>query len=380
VIDAESRALFCVVRTRETGAYAQRLRKLDLSTGKDLHAPAVIQASVKSSFKDAVDGLLHFDPKAGNQRPGLALVKGSVVIAWASHEDIEPYHGWVMAYDAATLKPNGAFCVTPDGREGGIWQSGRGPAVGADGSIYFEVGNGDWDGVRNFGTSVLRFTVGSGGLALRDFFTPHDYASLNERDADIGSTGPMLIPGTNRIVAGSKKGLFYVLDGLNLGRMTADNHGLTQLLVTTGGRVLPGPAYWEGPAGPTMYQWSESDFPRAFRIRGGVIDGEAAAKGSVASKGSPGGSISISADGAKPGTGILWGTITNGVSADHGNTGGAIYAFNAETLELLWSSQQNVKRDRLGTLMKFVVPIVVNGKVYIPTYDNAVHVYGLLGK
>ena len=76
--------------------------------------------------------------------------------------------------------------------------------------------------------------------------------------------------------------------------------------------------------------------------------------------------------------GIVWGTITNGASADHGNTGGAIYAYNAETLELLWSSQQNVKRDRLGTLMKFVVPIVANGKVYIPTYDNAVNVYGLL--
>ncbi len=129
-----------------------------------------------------------------------------------------------------------------------------------------------------------------------------------------------------------------------------------------------------------MYQWSESDFVRAFRIKDGMIDGESVAKGSVASKGSPGGSISISADASKPGTGIVWGTITNGTSADHGNTGGAIYAYNAETLELLWSSQQNTKRDRLGTLMKFAVPIVVNGRVYIPTYDNTVAVYGLLGR
>jgi outer membrane protein assembly factor BamB len=104
------------------------------------------------------------------------------------------------------------------------------------------------------------------------------------------------------------------------------------------------------------------------------------AKGSVPSKGSPGGSISISADGAKPGTGIVWGTITNGVSADHGNVGGTIYAFNAETLDLLWSSQQNVKRDRLGTLMKFVVPVIANGRVYIPNYDNAVNVYGLFNR
>jgi hypothetical protein len=380
VIDPAAHAIFCVERTRENGAYVQRLRKLDLATGKDLHAPAVIEASVKSLFKDAVDGLLHFDPRAGNQRPALVLVNGSVVIAWASHEDIEPYHGWVMAYDAATLKPNGAFCVTPEGREGGIWQSGRGPAVGADGSIYFEVGNGDWDGARNFGTSVLRFVIGPKGLTLEDYFTPHDYAALNDRDADIGSTGPLLVPGTNRIIAGSKKGIFYVLDGHNLGHMTPDDHGLIQLLVTTGGRALPGPAYWDGPSGPTMYQWSESDFVRAFRLKDGVIDGDSVAKGSVSSQGSPGGSISISADSSKPGTGIVWGTITNGASADHGNTGGAIYAYNAETLELLWSSQQNMKRDRLGTLMKFVVPVVANGKVYIPTYDNAVNVYGLLGR
>jgi outer membrane protein assembly factor BamB len=104
------------------------------------------------------------------------------------------------------------------------------------------------------------------------------------------------------------------------------------------------------------------------------------AKGSVPSKGSPGGSISISADGAKPGTGILWGTITNGASADHGNTGGTVYAYNAETLQLLWSSQQNAMRDRLGTLMKFAVPVVANGKMYLPSFDNAVHVYGLLGR
>lgn len=117
----------------------------------------------------------------------------------------------------------------------------------------------------------------------------------------------------------------------------------------------------------TMYQWSESDFVCAFRLKDGVIDDESVANGSVPSKGSPGGSISISADGSKPAVGVVWGTITDGASADHGNTGGAIYAYNAETLELLSSSHQNVKRDRLGTLMKFVVPIVAKGEVYIPT-------------
>ncbi len=377
VIDPAARAIFVVVRTRESGIYTQRLHKLDMASGKDKQPPAVIEAAVKSSAADAVKGVLKFDAKAGNQRPALALVHGAVVIAWASHEDFEPYHGWVMAYDASTLKQLGAFCATPDGREGGIWQSGRGPAVGPDGSIYFEVGNGDWDGVRNFGTSLLRFSVSKSGLTLEDFFTPADYETLNRRDADLGSTGPLLIPGSSRIVVGSKNGTFFVLDGHNLGHMTPENRSVLQTVETKGGRMLPGPAYWEGPGGAAIYQWSESDFLKAYRIKDGLIDPAFFAKGAVASRGSPGGTISISADGSKPGSGIVWGTVTSGGSADHGNTAGVLYAFNAETLESLWNTQQNVKRDRLGTLAKFAPPVVVAGKVYIPNQDNAVNVYGL---
>jgi outer membrane protein assembly factor BamB len=54
-------------------------------------------------------------------------------------------------------------------------------------------------------------------------------------------------------------------------------------------------------------------------------------------------------------------------------------AFDAETLQELWNSEQTPKRDRLGTLVKFVPPVVASGKVYVPNYDNAVNVYGLLG-
>ena len=273
-----------------------------------------------------------------------------------------------------------SFCVTPDGRDGGIWQSGRGPAlVDSIGPIYFEVGNGDWDGDA---TSARRFSVASSGQEARVGRLLHAARLRSAQRSRCRHRLHRPAAGSRHepLIAGSKKGIFYVLDGHNLGRMTPNDHGLIQLLATTGGRALPGPAFWVSPSGPTMYQWSESDFVRAFRIKDGMIDGESVAKGSVASKGSPGGSISISADASKPGTGIVWGTITNGTSADHGNTGGAIYAYNAETLELLWSSQQNTKRDRLGTLMKFAVPIVVNGRVYIPTYDNTVAVYGLLGR
>jgi outer membrane protein assembly factor BamB len=376
VIDEAQHALFLVARTKENGRYVQRLHKLDLASGKDLHVPATIDAVVQSSSADAVNGELQFDPRAGNQRPALAIAKGKVMIAWASHEDIQPYHGWVMAYDTATLQQAGAVCVTADGPDGGIWQSGRGPAIDAAGNVYYETGNGSWDGRRNFGTSVIKLAVGIAGITVEDYFTPHDWEALNQRDVDLGSTGPLLIPGADLLLCGNKKGILYLLDSRNLGKLTPDDKGLLQAVEVNGGRDLAGPVYWDGPAGPTIYLWTETDFLKGFRFDGHLLTPVPFAKGGVASHGSPGGALTVSSDGKKSATGIVWGTLTTGKSADHGNAAGILYAFDAETLKELWNSEAKAKRDRLGTLVKFVPPTVVNGRVYVPNYDNAVVVYG----
>ena len=378
VIDRTAGAIFLVARTRENGAYFQRLYKLSLASGADLLPPAVIAATVKSTAKDAVNGQLSFDPKGGNQRPGLALVKGQVIIAWASHEDIRPYHGWIMAYDAATLKQSAVLCLSPDGTEGGIWQSGRAPAVDSAGAIYYEVGNGSFNGTTDFGTSLIKLTIRAGAFSVDDYFTPHDYEALNARDADLGSTGPMLVPGTNLLVAGSKKGIVYLFDTRKLGRLTPDDSGPLQSFENNGGRILAGPAFWDGPAGHTLYLWCEADVLKAYRWEGERLAPTPAAKGVVGSRGSPGGALTVSADGKKSGTGIVWGTLTLSRSADHGNAAGVLRAFDAESLQELWNSEQQPKRDRLGTLVKFVPPAVIAGRVYVPNYDNAVNVYGLL--
>ena len=377
VIDPAAHAIYLVARTKENGRYVQRLHKLDTRSGKDLTAAVEMEAATPSTAKDAVNGVLRFDAKAGNQRPSLVLVGRAVVIAWASQEDIQPYHGWVMAYSAKDLKQLAALCTTPDGVEGGIWQSGRAPAVDASGAIYFETGNGDWDGKRNFGTSLIKLRIRGNALVMDDYFTPHDYQALNDRDADLGSTGPMLIPGTNFLIAGSKKGILYVFDSKKLGHMTENGDGVLQTLEVNGGRIMAGPAYWNGPAGSMLYLWCEADFLKAFHFADGRID-PAPLKGAITNHGSPGGTLTVSADGKQAGSGIVWATHTNNKSADHGNAPGVLRAFNAETLVELWNSEQRAKRDRLGTLVKFVPPLVVNGRVYVPNYDNAVNVYGLL--
>ena len=124
VIDKERRVLYVVALTRAGAGFTQRLHALDLATGADLpESPVVIQA-------DGFDALLQ------NQRPALLLANGMVYVAYASHCDKEPYHGYLMAYDARTLAQVSVFNTSPSGSAASIWQSGQGPAADPKGSVY----------------------------------------------------------------------------------------------------------------------------------------------------------------------------------------------------------------------------------------------------
>jgi hypothetical protein len=142
--------------------------------------------------------------------------------------------------------------------------------------------------------------------------------------------------------------------------------------------MLAGPAYWEGPAGRMLYLWCEADVLKAYRFEGERLMPVPAAKGAVGSRGSPGGSLTVSADGKKAGTGIVWATLTVSRSADHGNAAGVLRAYDGDGLQEIWHSEMQPRRDRLGTLVKFNPPTVIAGRVYVPNYDNAINVYGLL--
>ena len=182
------------------------------------------------------------------------------------------------------------------------------------------------------------------------------------------------------MVAGSKNGVLFLFDPKKLGHMTAEGDGLLQTLPVNGGRILAGPTVWDGPAGTVLYLWCEADVIKGFRFDGRVLETAPFVKGSIPNKGSPGGALTLSSEGKTAGSGIVWATNTNNKSADHGNAPGVLRAYDAETLTELWNSEQNARRDRLGTLVKFVAPVVGNGRVYVPNYDNAVVVYGVVGR
>ncbi len=369
--------LYLVARTKENGEYVQRLHALDIQTGQDRSGPVTIEASVPGNAPDATSGVITFDPKVQVQRAGIAVVNGVVLVAWASHEDVTPSHGWIMGFDASTLAPVAAFATAPDSFNAGVWQSGRAPTVDFDGNVYFVTGNGLWDGVRNFSNSVLKFSVSRGGMTLLDYFTPGNEAELTRLDDDLSGSGFTLLPGTNVLAGGGKEGVLYLLDSRNLGRKATNDTQIVQRLDLKGGHVMSGIVHWNSSAaGPLVYNWSEDDVLKSYRVSGGKLVTTPYAQGQVVSPGHPGGALTVSANGSSGG--IVWASMPTNQDNIHGVAAGILRAFNAETLAQIWTSDTNASRDRLGTLMKFVPPLVMNGKVYIPNQDNEVAVYGLL--
>jgi F5/8 type C domain/PQQ enzyme repeat len=381
VIDGTAGTIYFVTRTVETGgATVQRLRALDIATGAErAFSPVAISASRPGTGNGSVGGTVSFDPVRNNQRASLALSQGRIYIAWSSFCDTGPYHGWVIVYDGSTFQQVGAFVATPNGDQGGIWQSGGAPAID-DAGVYYGTGNGTFNNSREMGESLIKLSHGN--VALLDFFTPSTAASLNAADLDFGSGLPMLVPGAPRLVTGGKDGRAYLIDLGNLGHMGNDSQ-IPQVWTAVSSTPRPndthnlhnGMAIWDGPAGVNLYTWGENDFMRAWRFNGSTFNLPAFAVGSVLPPvGMPGGMLTVSANGSQSGTGIVWATTPRQGDANQNVVPGILRAFNAENLSLLWESTA-VADDTL-TFSKGGPPTVINGRVYVPSLSNSVSVYG----
>jgi len=376
--------IYLVARTKEPGpTYVQRLHALDATTGRDLPgSPVTITGSVAGTALDSTattaGQVITFNPKMEHQRAGLAVSNGVVLVAWAGHEDKPPYHGWIMGFNAATLAPVGIFAVTPDDYEGGIWQGGRAPTLDSDGNAYFATGNGIYDGSRNWGDSLLKFSVSqTTGLQPVDYFTPDNADYLDLHDLDLSGSGFTLLP-QNLLLGGGKEGVLFLLDATKLGHKSAGDKDIPQRIPVSGGHVMGGPVFWNSSTlGTMVYNWSETDVLRAYSL-GTRNLALTALHGLVTSPGHPGGSLTISANGSTANSGIVWASIPTYEDAKHKLTAGTLRAFDAETLQEIWTSDLNPARDAVGTLIKFVPPLVANGRVYMPSHDDRVHVYGLL--
>ena len=376
-IDPETRTVYLAAKSKDGAGQAHyRLHALDLATGNERPGSPVEIAAV---YQQSGGVAAHFDPLRNNQRAAVLLTNGVVYLAFASHCDVTPYHGWILAYDAATLAQVAVWDATPTGSEGGIWQGGNGPSVDDTGAIYATVGNGTFSAAsRNRGNSAVKFAPPSGGLLqLADSFTPRDQDALNAADLDFGSMGPVLLPGTNLLATGGKSGIFFVLSRSALGGFATDANHVVQELPATKGAIFGSPVLWRGAGGGAglLYVWTGADIARSFSFSDSGLT--AASTGRITLGRAQGAQLALSASGATGG--ILWTVYALRDGAPPGPAFGMVRAFDAADLSReLWNSEQNSARDSLGTFAKFNSPTVANGRVYLGTSSGAIVAYGLL--
>ena len=374
VIDPATNTIYVVADSKDSTGYAYRLHALDITTGQEkLGGPTVIQASTAGTGDGSVKGTLAFDPFMHLQRPGLLLLNGVVYIAFGSHADSGSFHGWLFGYNAANVQQQvRLFVSTPNGEGGSIWQGGRGLAADDKGFLYAATGNGDFDSFSNWSESVLKFNT-SAALNLVDWFTPDNWMDLNNGDNDLGSAGPILAPGTNLIVAGSKAGSIFLIDRDNLGHTQNGNGQILQAFTPVGYAIFS-MAYWDSSAGSFAYVRAFNDALKAFRRDGGNF-ATAAASMAPSNNGQPWDGISVSSNGNAAASGVVWDIASAGGDQP---TPGVLHAYIATDLaKELWNSDMNPMRDSLGGLSKFAIPTVANGKVYAPTATGELVVYGL---
>jgi len=391
VIDPVGGVLYAVASTFDNGsALNYRLHAVSLATGADQLTPVVIGATVSGVV---------FDPSVHLQRPALLLSGSSVFVSFGSYGDDWTYYGWVMGYDKTSLSQVAAFNSAPHSSEGtgaGIWMGGAGPAADSTGAIYFSTGNGPFNAANtlppvaphdNFGDTLLKLT---GTLALADFFTPASQGNLDSNDLDFGSGGVMVLPDgagsaahPNLAIASDKESNLYVVDRGNLGRYnSAQNTNLRTVQVNgAGGTASTGifgtASYWNG----NVYIGAVSDNLKAYSlssILATAYPGPSPSSQSQETFDYPGTNVAISAAGAGATSAVAWALDTSANGTDGASFGPAILrAYDATNLATtLWSSSAK-GTDTAGNAVKFALPTVANGKVYVAG-PTGVTVYGLL--
>jgi len=372
VIDTAAGTIFVETKIKDNGQFYHVLHALSMTTGKDLPgSPVVIRATFKGN---------KFNALKEAQRPALLLVNGTLYLAFASHCDITPYHGWVLAYDETTLKQVVNWNATPNGGLGGVWQAGGGMA--SDGTyVFFATGNGTYDGPKggkDFADSVIKGPVVMQTPHPFDYFTPYNQQSLSNADADVGSGGVLLLPDQGQgaphqhlLVQVGKSGSIYLIDRDKMGEYSSVTNHIVQDMENAIGGLWSTPAFWNnnvyfGGSGDNLRQYT-------FDPSSGLLSNGAIALGTYS--GFPGPTPEVSANGTD--NAIVW---TVQVDNYRSNGQAILHAYDANNIsDELYNSNQNSARDQPGQSVKFSVPTIANGKVYVPTAAQ-VSVYGLLGQ
>jgi hypothetical protein len=423
-------ALYVVARNQVNGNGAAQFQlfKLDLTNNLKVLASLVIDANLVASMTKSSP--VAFNPELQYQRAGLLLNQGVLSVGFGGVScDQRPHTGWVMRFavppsGGTQFTPQGAFVTSGFAIPGGsvtngaaVWQSGAGLAADANGDVYAMTGNADnvsGPSASKLDESFLRIR----GTTLVGSFRPANADTLNGGDVDLGSGGPMLIPGTTVLVGGGKQGLLYTFDTsqfqgqgnglLQHAQAFCDEYRTAQCYIgldpdpgtpssgydydqnqDNGPNIHGGLAFWRTSSTTGfLYGMGEKDYLRAFPLSNSTLTfptnptlGNHAAQ--AAADGMTAGAVSVSANGTAPGSGIVWLSRPNDSSVmdscvncnvhpanlnpvnaakQRGTRMGKLIAYNATPVN---GQLQEIWRDDAEVpFAKFVPPTVADGKVF----------------
>ena len=368
VIDPATGLLYVVSMSINSAhtTYYQRLHAVTLATGAEkTGSPVTIAGTYPTTT-----GTVSFDPSRHLQRAGLTLINGVVYVAFASQEDAGIWYGWVMGYrySGSSFTQTAVFNAAPNAREAGIWMSGGAPAADANNNLYLVTGNGGFNPPTNdYGDSLLQLTP---TLAVSQWFTPTNQLTDDQLDQDFGAGGAALLadlpagsPVTHLLICGGKDGSIYVLNRDLLGGY--DDVHAVQKIVNTGSQIFATGAFWNN----TFYLGEFTAPLKSYQLTPSIPQFNLASSSSHQFA-FPGSTPSVSAAGTQ--NGIVWALDTSQYCTTESPGCGptVLYAYDATNLATeLWDSSK-VAADAAGFAVKFAVPTIANGKVYVGTRGN----------
>jgi hypothetical protein len=388
-IDLPTQTLYVDACTHEGSNYIHRIHALDLTTGAERSfSPIVVSAAIPGNGVGGSNGMVVFDAEQQLQRSALTLAAGNLYVVYTGYADTDPYHGWILGFDAANLRLSAdqIFNTTPNSTiadfgtnagEGGIWMAGSGPAVDSGDNLFFSTGNGCFNalngsGGTEYGDTFLKLST-TRGMTVADYFTPYNQGYLGSNDLDVGSGGILLLPEQPGSVpyvmmGGGKPGDVYVINqkmftaGNNHYNANGNSDAVLQTVSLNGG-IYSTPAYFNG----MVYITPANNVTASFTVSNGVLSLPASSVGSRTYP-FPGATASVSANGKNDG--IVWqverATPATLVADDANDVAAEIY-----------NSEQAGTRDQLPDGTKFAVPTIANGRVFVGGH-LALSVFGLL--
>lgn len=394
VIDPETQTLYLDAFTTDGTNYFHNIHALDITTGAEKSfSPVLVDVAIPGVGAGSTNGMLPFQAIQQLQRSALTLAGGVLYVSYAGYTDTtltDPFHGWVIGFDATNLQllTNYVFNSTPNGTtseygaiagEGGIWMGGGGPAVDENTNLYFATGDGNYNantGGTEYGSSIIKLST-TDGLSVADYFTSYNQNYYRINDLDIGSGGVMLLPDqsgpyAHLMIAAGKPQYAYLM---NRDQMTTDNQhfnagGSSDNIAQTlyiGGGSFGTPSYFND----RVYYVASKGVIRSYIISNGTLIADQPGTFGSRTFPFPGATTSISANGTNDG--VVW-AIQNTNSGPE-----VLVAWNATNLTSeIYNSSQAGTRDQPGKPVKFTVPTVANGKVFVGA-QFSLSVYGLLG-